>query len=102
MVCNGLALGGDYRPPTETAGKTFGPGASSADDGTGFKKITTSTCQGHVPPTGGMLGDPKAQWLRANQSDPYIQGLMKELEVTTPEALEKELVQILAQRRAGM
>lgn len=48
------------------------------------------------------LGDLQAQFLRENQSDPYILALMKEYEVATPEALEKELVQVLAQRRMGM
>jgi len=48
------------------------------------------------------LGDVQSQWLREVQSDPYIRGLMKELDVATPEALEAELAKVLVQRRAGM
>lgn len=103
VVCNGLSLGPQGRPEREfqqqqaVGGRTQG---ASTDCERGFNR--TDSCGLYVPPTGGMLGDPKVHWLREKHADPYIQGLMRELEVTTPEELEKELVQILAQRRAGM
>jgi len=107
VVCNGLALGPGFEVPAEQAQFGSGRGGSSSDSG--FNKTGGSTgsasgptCDVHVPPTAGFLGDPKIHWLRQNQGDPYIHALMKELEVTTPEALEQQLVKILAQRRAGM
>jgi len=112
VVCNGLTFGSKLQPGVETAQPIGGRTNAASGGGEGFNKTGGSTgcsakglmptCGLYSPAPSVNLGDVKVQWLRSKQSDPYIQALMKELEVTSPDALEAQLAKVLMERRAGM
>jgi len=119
VVCNGLGcsnLGhvefggkqqlGAKNPMAAKQPQKVDPGIKMGTEGSGCgcrtQCLNVGGCTCHPRWFNVPLGDLQAQFLREKQSDPYIQALMKEFEVATPEALEKELSEVLAQRRMGM
>jgi hypothetical protein len=99
VVCNGLGLdmqlGGGWQPK--------GPGnvseAGVYNKQMGCTQACTRCDKIVVPATAGARINPV--WLRSVQADPYIKGLMTEYGVDGAEALEAQLEEALAQRRAG-
>jgi len=107
VVCNGLACPSlsDWGPDMRTLRQQErlshlpqpGNAGASGDCTSHCTKCEKKPCwfnKAHI-----NLGEVKSQWLREHMNDPYIGALMHEFDVSTPEALETELRQLLQQQR---
>lgn len=108
VVCNGLTCRnfGDWGPDmrqqmaAQSLAQISKPGSAAGGDcSTHCNKCDKKPCwfnKAHI-----NLGEVKSQWLREHMNDPYVKALMQEFDVATPDALETELQQVLAQHRLG-